>query len=231
MLSHSEYEYQRLEEQLNQSYRQEAERKRQEKLRKEREAEEARRRAEIIRRQNLASKFKYFNLGGYKAAYFFDYYPKNRYYSVSSVDESNRRALWNFKDGSFTFGLNALQDFLDGNFTKDEMRNMVLCVIPASTQYKNDCRYRTLCSKIAEKFPITNGYNYITIAYDRNDSREQKSTNTITNLTFSSSVSGKRVILFDDITTRGTSFIQVANQLKARGAVEVYGFFLGKTVP
>jgi phosphoribosylpyrophosphate synthetase len=49
-------------------------------------------------------------------------------------------------------------------------------------------------------------------------------------LNISYSVYGKRIILFDDITTRGTSFIQLANQLKANGALEVYGFFLGKTV-
>ena len=77
---------------------------------------------------------------------------------------------------------------------------------------------------------LLNGFNYISIAFDRNDSRECKSSNTISNLNISYSVYGKRIILFDDITTRGTSFIQLANQLKANGALEVYGFFLGKTV-
>ena len=206
------------------------EREKLEKERLEREKKEAKLKAEIERRNELASQFKYFNLGGHNAAYYFDYYPKNRYPNVSVVDESNRRALWHFKDGFYSFGLNALEDFLDGNFTKEEMKNLTICVIPASTQYKNDCRYKTLCSKIADKFPINNGYNYISIAYDRSDSREQKSMNTISNLIFSSEVCGKRIILFDDITTRGTSFIQVAEQLEAKGAIDIYGFFLGKTI-
>jgi phosphoribosylpyrophosphate synthetase len=197
---------------------------------KEEREKEAKRQAELTRRRNLAAQFKYITLGGHKAAYCFDYYPKNRFPSVTAQQEADRRAVWNFKDGSYSYGLNRLADFLDGNFTKEEMKNVVICVIPASTQYKNDIRYKTMCAKIAEKFPVINGYNYITINTDRSDSRTQKSSDTVWNLSFSSSVRGKTVVLFDDITTRGTSFIQVANKLKEAGASNVHGFFLGKTL-
>ena len=197
---------------------------------KEEREKEAKRQAELTRRRNLAAQFKYITLGGHRAAYCFDYYPKNRFPSVTPQQESDRRAVWNFKDGSYTYGLNRLAEFLDGNFTKEEMKNVVVCVIPASTQYKNDIRYKTMCSKIAERFPVINGYNYITINSDRSDSRTQKSGDTVWNLSFSSSVRGKTVVLFDDITTRGTSFIQVANKLKEAGASTVHGFFLGKTL-
>lgn len=197
---------------------------------KEEREKEAKRQAELTRRRNLAAQFKYITLGGHKAAYCFDYYPKNRFPSVTAQQEADRRAVWNFKDGSYSYGLNRLADFLDGNFTKEEMKNVVVCVIPASTQYKNDIRYKTMCTKIAEKFPVINGYNYITINADRSDSRTQKSSDTVWNLSFSSSVRGKTVVLFDDITTRGTSFIQVANKLKDVGASNVHGFFLGKTL-
>lgn len=197
---------------------------------KEEREKEAKRQAELTRRRNLAAQFKYITLGGHKAAYCFDYYPKNRFPSVTAQQEADRRAVWNFKDGSYSYGLNRLADFLDGNYTKEEMKNVVVCVIPASTQYKNDIRYKTMCAKIAEKFPVINGYNYITINTDRSDSRTQKSSDTVWNLSFSSSVRGKTVVLFDDITTRGTSFIQVANKLKEAGASNVHGFFLGKTL-
>lgn len=210
--------------------RQKEERAKAEAERKRRAEEEAKRQAEISRRKALADKFKYTTLGGHRAAYCFDYYPKNRYPSVSAQDESNRRTVWNFKDGSYTAGLSRLADFLDGNFTKDEMKNVVVCVIPASTQYKNDVRYKALCTKISEKFPVINGYDYISIVSDRSDSRGQKSSDTVWNLSFSSNVRGKTIVLFDDITTRGTSFIQVASKLKEKGASNVIGFFLGKTV-
>jgi predicted amidophosphoribosyltransferase len=197
---------------------------------KEEREKETKRQAELTRRRNLAAQFKYITLGGHKAAYCFDYYPKNRFPNVTAQQEADRRAVWNFKDGSYTYGLNRLADFLDANFTKEEMKNVVVCVIPASTQYKNNIRYKTMCTKIAEKFPVINGYNYITIDTDRSDSRTQKSSDTVWNLSFSSSVRGKTVVLFDDITTRGTSFIQVANKLKEAGASNVHGFFLGKTL-
>ena len=205
----------------------EARRRREEAQKKE---AEQKRKEELRRRQELRVKFHYISLGGYNAAYRYDYYPKNRYTDVDSEAESNRRAIWRFKDGSYSIGESIASDFLEGNFTKEQMGNMVFCVIPASTQYKNEMRYRAMCSRIAEKFPVRNGFDVITISEDRENSREQKRSNTIANLSFSGSVYGKDVILFDDITTRGTSFIQAANALKAKGAKSVYGLFIGRTV-
>ncbi len=215
-----------------------AARQREEQRRREEEAKrqaerleaERKRQAELTRKRNLAAKFKYITICGYKAGYWCDYYPKNRYPSVSLEQESNRRSIWNFKDGSYTIGLSKVIEFIDGNYTAEQMRNLVFCVIPASTQYKNDTRYKTLCQKVAEKFGIINGYNYISIVYDRNDSREHKSSDTVGNLSFSTNVYGKDIVLFDDLTTRGTSFAQVAAKLKEKGARSVQGFFLGKTV-
>lgn len=193
-------------------------------------AAEAKRQEEIKHRKELKDKFHYVSLGGYNVAYRYDYYPKNRYPYVDAEQESHRRSVWRFKDGLYSIGVNIASDFLEGNFTEEQMRNMVFCVIPASTQYKNETRYKVMCSKIAEKFPVRNGFDVITITEDRENSREQKSSNTIANLVFSNSVYGKDVILFDDITTRGTSFIQAANALKAQGARSVYGLFIGRTV-
>ena len=43
-------------------------------------------------------------------------------------------------------------------------------------------------------------------------------------------IRGKWVLLLDDITTRGTSFVQCAEKLYANGAEYVCGFFMVKTV-
>lgn len=194
-----------------------------------REAEQ-KRQEELKRRQELKAKFHYITLGGNNAAYRYDYYPKNRYPYVDSEAESNRRAVWNFKDGARSIGVNILSDFLEGNYSREQMGNLAICVIPASTSYKNETRYKDMCEQVAAKYPIKNGFGFIEIIYDRSDSRESKSSNTIANLSFSNAVYGKDVILFDDVTTRGTSFIQVANELKKKGARSVYGVFIGRTV-
>jgi hypoxanthine phosphoribosyltransferase len=50
------------------------------------------------------------------------------------------------------------------------------------------------------------------------------------NLTYDASVfNGKHVLLFDDVKTSGGSFIQNANKIKALGASNVTGVFLGET--
>jgi len=185
---------------------------------------------DIDRKKNLAQKFKYSNIYQYKVAYWCDYYPTKRFPSVNSEADSNRKAIWAFKDGEYSIGVEKAVEFIDGNFTTEQMRNMVLCVIPASTQYKNEIRYKTFCQKVSNKLGLINGYNYISILYDRCDSRKQKSSNTTENLSFSDDVSGKDVVLFDDLSTRGASFFQAATKLKEKGARSVYGFFLGKTV-
>lgn len=228
MLTDPMYAYQYREKQRKEQERIERERRAREEA--ARKAEEEKRQAEIKRRNELKAKFHYITLGGFSAAYRYDYYPKNRYPYVDSDAESNRCAVWNFKDGASSIGVRILSDFLDGNYTKSQMSNLVLCVIPASTAFKNSTRYSSMCNQVSEKYSITNGFNYIQIIYDRTDSRTQKSSDTIGNLSFSSSVYGKDVILFDDITTRGTSFIQVANELKKKGARSVYGVFIGRTV-
>ena len=50
------------------------------------------------------------------------------------------------------------------------------------------------------------------------------------NLQFSANVSGMKILLFDDIVTRGISFIQCADKLMDKGAVWVDGIFLGRTL-
>ncbi|MBO4230578.1 MAG: hypothetical protein J5886_02755 [Bacteroidales bacterium] len=209
---------------------QELEREMNLKMEAELKAEEERRQAEAKRRENLRDEFKYMSVGGFGFAYRCDYFPKNRYPTVDDEADSNRRAVWSFKDGNWSVGVRVLSDFLEGNYTPEQMSGLTLCVIPASSQYKNNLRYRTMCEQVCAKFPVNNGFSYIGISYDRDDSREQKSSDTIANLTFSDEVFGRYIILFDDVTTRGTSFLQVAGELRKRGALSVYGVFIGKTV-
>ena len=72
----------------------------------------------------------------------------------------------------------------------------------------------------------------IRITRDRSPSREgAKQDETTWNLYFDAEkIRGRRIVLVDDITTRGMSFVQCARKLKDYGAVEVVGFFFGKSV-
>ncbi len=187
---------------------------------------------ELERRETLKDVFHYVRIGGYGASYRYDYYPLNKYSNrdINSLQEVARRAVWSFKDGNFRIGVNIICDFIDGNYMVDQRRNLVLCVIPASTEHKNDLRYKELCRMVAERTAVRNGFRYISMMEDRDNSRSAKGKDTLEYLVFSPLVYGKDILLFDDLSTTGASFIQAADVMMIMGARSVYGLFIGKTV-
>ena len=74
--------------------------------------------------------------------------------------------------------------------------------------------------------------NAITNAYDTESGHlSGKSEDPIASFEFSrSAFVGKKVILIDDIITRGTTFNKTADKLESMGAVCVTGLFLAKTI-
>ena len=200
------------------------------------EREEERQRATIKKkeeaeqRQTRKNKFSYIMINGYDAAYRYDYYPLNRYPSVDYHKERERKEIWSFKNGHDEIGYSIISDYLLGNYSPEEIKGLTICVIPASTRSKNEIRYKLLCENLSKNLSIQNGYDLISILWDRPNTRGQKVSDTTINLSFLSSIKGRDIILFDDITTRGTSFTQIADILKAKGARSIKGLFLGKTV-
>lgn len=178
----------------------------------------------------MGGKFKLATLGQYSYAYCFPYYPVGRIKDEDPIWASNRQMVYDFKLGNYQTAAVLLVDFLRGRYSRSELECFTLCVIPASTMEKNERRYRRFCEYVSAKTGIQNGMDAISILYDRQNSREGKSENTVQNLAFSDEVIGVDVLLFDDIMTRGTSFTQCAAQLMEKGALSVTGFFLGKTI-
>lgn len=178
----------------------------------------------------MGGKFKLATLGQYSYAYCFQYYPKGRLNEEDPIWASNRQTVYDFKLGNYQIAAVLLVDFLRGRYSRNELAGFILCVIPASTLEKNERRYRRFCEYVSAKTGIQNGMDVISILYDRSNSIEGKSENTILNLAFSEEVRGMDVLLFDDIMTRGTSFTQCAGRLMEKGANSVTGFFLGKTI-
>lgn len=178
----------------------------------------------------MGGKFKLATLGPYSYAYCFPYYPVGRIKDEDPIWASNRQMVYDFKLGNYQTAAVLLVDFLRGRYSRSELECFTLCVIPASTMEKNERRYRRFCEYVSAKTGIQNGMDAISILYDRQNSREGKSENTVQNLAFSDEVIGVDVLLFDDIMTRGTSFTQCAGRLMEKGANSVTGFFLGKTI-
>ena len=112
-----------------------------------------------------------------------------------------QQMILNFKNGERYEAVELVSDFITGHLFRGIRVGWILCVIPASTRWKNEKRYQTFCEEVAQNTGVINGSAFV----------------------------GKRVILFDDVTTTGRSFVQLADNLMDAGATQVVGFFLGKT--
>lgn len=179
----------------------------------------------------IGGKFTQINIADYRAVYCFKYYPKGKYSKLSKADDAHREMILAFKNGDHYKAVELVSDFLRGNFWKSVLRHWVFCVIPAAEADKNEKRYKDFCAEVARETGIADGYEVVSRVSNRLDSRNGKNEDTLSGLRIDPSlIQGKSVLLFDDITTRGTSFIQLADNLRSAGADKVVGFFLGKTV-
>ena len=179
--------------------------------------------------------FHEIGIGGFRAVYCMDYYPKNKYpdSALSSEKVRAREFLLGMKDGRFwEKSADILEHYLLGHFWKDELTGWAVCYIPASSAEKTRQRFARLDSHVRMRTGIRGGLDWIRVTRDRSPTREgSKQDDTTWNLFFDAEkIRGRRIVLVDDITTRGMSFVQCARKLKDYGAVEVVGFFFGKSV-
>lgn len=169
-----------------------------------------------------------FKVDGFRACYFFDYCPEEQIRTLR--DDRDRNLILGFKGGDDTVPIYLVSEFIYRYIPQREMHKWIFCTIPASTREKNEVRYLNLCEQVFDLTGIQNGFKEIIILFDRQDSRQRKEDDTVRNLQFGPGVAGKHVLLFDDVITRGTSFVQCAEQIIKKGAASVTGLFLGRTL-
>lgn len=175
------------------------------------------------------------SISGFRAVYCMDYYPKNKYpdSALSAEKVRAREFLLGMKDGRFwEKSADILEHYLLGHFWKDDLKARAVCYIPASSAEKTRQRFARLDSHVRMRTGICGGLDWIRVMRDRSPTREgSKQDDTTWNLFFDAEkIRGQRIVLVDDITTRGMSFVQCARKLMDFGAVEVVGFFFGKSV-
>ena len=163
--------------------------------------------------------------------YCYKYFPQRKSgFRLSKQDYAHQQAILNFKNGEQYEAVELVTDFITGHLFPGIRVGWILCVIPASTRWKNEKRYRAFCEEVAQSTGVINGYSLITRERDRPNTRGGKREDTLEGLRINGAAFvEKRVILFDDVTTTGRSFVQLADNLMDAGATQVVGFFLGKT--
>ena len=161
--------------------------------------------------------------------YLKDYLPVR--YQANAQQLADRQTCYNFKDGYLNDEvksgfLNKIQEITNG-----EKTGWDICFIPASTKSKTQTRYK----KLAEAIQASGYMVAIDAIYNEHDHEAGhltgKTGNPIEGFGFNTSgIAGKKIIVIDDIITRGKTFQMVAEKLMAMGATTVTGLFLAKTI-
>lgn len=153
-------------------------------------------------------------------------------YEANSREWDNRHAVWNFKDGvCSTSVLNDMSEIINDIVIGREYE-YVICFIPASTKSKTINRFATVARKLTERTGVKATLSGICKTSDSESGYiAGKSSNPTADFCFDSSVfRGKKVILVDDVITRGRTFVLTADKMIANGATSVEGVFVAKTI-
>ena len=152
-------------------------------------------------------------------------------YNGTLKQQQDRDMCFNFKDGILSATVKDAFLKKVEEITKGEKAGWTICFIPASTSDKTKRRFSKLATAFSEVGYSVNE-DAIFNEYDTESGHiNGKSSTPISAFGFDkNAVNGKKVILIDDIITRGTTFNMTADKLEELGALSVTGLFLAKTI-
>lgn len=166
----------------------------------------------------------------YNYQYLFSYVPVR--YNPEGTQKENNQEVYRFKEGNASERvINLLAEKIKGIVGVDKS-NWVIAFIPASTSAKTQRRYGRVAKELSARTGISVAESAIYNKEDRESTMVTGKTRNPTE-TFgvkNEQIRGKKVLLIDDVITRGVSFNQMAGKLKMAGAVDITGLFLAKTV-
>lgn len=200
---------------------------------KHKEIEEAeRKKQELIRFRSALSSWpdEIIGLPYYYIHIYYPYRINGVVFDVSPIEREHQKYVWNFKDG-VTDVTNDVATKI-GQELKDRLGNdisrTVLFCIPASTQQKNEIRYKKFCSLVSEKYGIQNAYSYIQIT-SGTIARHMGGTGDVDVTLDANFFRDKCVVLFDDVVTTGRSIDKYKSKLEAIGAHIIGAMSVGRT--
>ena len=236
LLSHSESDYQKFEEELSPKYRAQKEAERQALLQA---------RLRKIEEENslpaCVESWRSHSNSSLKHIYFYDYYPYSKYKENASDGMWEAwRTVWHFKndpsknvscfehDTALRTITNLVEKALRSAFgTKTEY--LTLVCLTASTQRKTELRYKEFADKVCKDLNMTNAYPHIRVIedgsakHDGGDGTRQVSYD-------SYFFKGKNIVLFDDVRTTGNSLEQERRTMEGFGAKVICAITIAQTI-
>ena len=166
----------------------------------------------------------------YTYYYTMEYLPKR--FTASPQQVRNRQQIYNFKDGkSCPIVINNLIQAIN-RITDGNKFQYVIGFIPASTQQKTYTRFHDVSLQLKSATGVNAFVDLVTRRRDTEAGHiSGKSSNPAADFSVNRSYcQGKKVILIDDVITRGITFSDTAKKIQNEGAAAVIGLFVGKTV-
>ena len=177
---------------------------------------------------------------GLRIKYLLDYYPTTVDFEADESEWDGRWIVWNFKNNPEKISWEAheralnivvprFKDLLIKTFGENYLKSMMLVCIPASTKVLNESRYKDFSERLCRETGMENGYPYTYITRERTAKHEGGDDENV-NYSFNDVIfKGKRVILLDDIITKGNSMRIAKTKLERIGAKVICGLAVGKT--
>ena len=145
-----------------------------------------------------------------------------------------RKKVWKFKDGDTATSSEVAQWV---STTLDEampdLENCTFVCIPASTEERTQMRYEQFAAEVCKATQMANAYKHIKVEGARLAIHEHKVCKTVSKvqvLKFDRRFfNGRKVVIFDDVITKGMSFATMVDYLEELGAKVVGGIFLAAT--
>ena len=165
-------------------------------------------------------------------AWFCKYFPA-RIRNVSEREIADRKLVFDFMDGR---AYEEVSQRTAANMTErygTSCTNIVFSPVPASTDKKNEIRYKAFCQRVCELTGAINGYDHVSVSGERltihENRKAEKEVRKVNVIEFDSAFfNGRSVVVFDDVITKGLSYATYANQLESLGANVLGGIFLAR---
>lgn len=163
---------------------------------------------------------------------FYDYLPTK--YEASKKEWKVRQLIWDFKDGKRSAKVAQLVAKQIRKQFGAMCDTLTFVCVPASSNAANTLRYEEFSEEVCRLTGAQNAYPHIRIEGERLAIHETKCGKTITSAHIidmdKDYFNGKRVVIFDDVITRGLSYARFACELEYYGAEIMGGYFLGRTL-
>lgn len=145
-----------------------------------------------------------------------------------------RKIIWNFKDGKSFYNVAYLVANKLIQLYGEEAKNIIFACVPASNADKNERRYKEFSSLVCKICGTINAFDHIRVCGEKSAEHDNVGKNDLLNkqvIEFDREFfNGKKVVVFDDILTKGFAYAIFANKIEKLGAEVLGGLFLGKTV-